>query len=214
MKKQELKVEYVPKEALKTYANNAKVHTPAQIEGIKKSITEFGFNDPIAVWKDNEIIEGHGRLLAAMEMEEIKEVPIIRLDGLTDTQRKAYIIAHNKLTLTTQFDNDILAEELKAIAESMDEAIDMTDFGFGEFELNILTGDFEPEPFSKEIEEAYSAHEEDLLAKKRVIITYVDEQLDDVLKLLHIEKLDKVVYDITEVMGDEVEDEEAEEEDA
>lgn len=195
MKTKELKVEYVPKEELKTYANNAKVHTPAQIEGIKKSIEQFGFNDPIAVWKDNEIIEGHGRLLAAMEMDEITEIPIIRLDNLTDKQRKAYIIAHNKLTLSTSFDNDILGEELKHIMDDFD----MTDFGFGDFELNILTGDFEPEPFSKEIEEEYSVNEDDLLAKKRVIITYTDDQLDDVLQLLGVEKLDKVVYDITEV---------------
>lgn len=56
----ELKIEYIPKEDLKPYANNAKIHTAEQVEQIKKSIEEFGFNDPIAIWKDDEVIEGHG----------------------------------------------------------------------------------------------------------------------------------------------------------
>lgn len=76
-----MKIEYLSKEELKPYANNAKVHTAEQIEQIKSSIEQFGFNDPIAVWHDNEIIEGHGRLLAVMEMDEIDTVPVIRLDN-------------------------------------------------------------------------------------------------------------------------------------
>lgn len=71
-----LKIEYVPIGDLKPYENNAKIHTDEQIEQIKKSIQEFGFNDPIAVWKDGEIIEGHGRLFAAKQLG-LKEVPII-----------------------------------------------------------------------------------------------------------------------------------------
>lgn len=195
MKKKELKVEYVPKEDLKTYANNAKVHTPEQIEGIKKSIEQFGFNDPIAVWKNDEIIEGHGRLLAAMEMDNITEVPIIRLDNLTDKERKAYIIAHNKLTLNTQFDNEILGEELKALIDDFD----MTDFGFGDFELTMLTEDFEPEPFDDEEIASFTAGGEVGLAKKRVIITYDDDTLEQVAQLLGVEEVKKVVYDITEL---------------
>lgn len=63
-----LKIEYVDIGELKPYINNAKVHTDEQIEQIKKSIQEFGMNDPIAVWKDNEVIEGHGRLIACSEL--------------------------------------------------------------------------------------------------------------------------------------------------
>ena len=196
MKKQELKVEYVPKEDLKTYANNAKVHTPEQVEGIKKSIEKFGFNDPIAVWKDNEIIEGHGRLMAAMEMDNIKEVPIIRLDNLTDKERKAYIIAHNKLTLNTNFDNEILGEELKTILDDFD----MTDFGFGDFELTMLTEDFEPEPFDDDEIADYTAGGEVGLAKKRVIITYEDDTEEQLTQLLGIDEIKKVVYDIKELI--------------
>lgn len=126
-----LKIEYLNKEDLKPYANNAKIHTGEQIEQIKKSIEEFGFNDPIAIWHDNEIIEGHGRLLAVMEMDDIEQVPVIRLDGLTDEQRKAYTLVHNKLTMNTNFDFGILEIELDEIAD-----IDMSDFGFDNIEFN------------------------------------------------------------------------------
>lgn len=124
----ELKIEYLKKEALKPYASNAKVHTAEQIEQIKRSIREFGFNDPIAVWRDNEIIEGHGRLLAVMEMDEIENVPIIRLENLDDEQRRAYMLAHNKINMNTGFDLELLAEELADID------LDMSDFGFEVYE--------------------------------------------------------------------------------
>lgn len=121
----QLKIEYLNKEELKPYANNAKIHTADQVEQIKNSIREFGFNDPIAIWHDNEIIEGHGRLLAVMEMDEIEKIPVIRLDDLTDEQRKAYMLVHNKLTMNTDFDIDILNLELDDIVD-----IDMAQYGF------------------------------------------------------------------------------------
>lgn len=120
-----LKIEYIDKNELKTYANNAKIHTAEQIEQIKQSIKEFSFNDPIAVWKDNEIIEGHGRLMAALELDDITEVPIIRLDNLTDEQRRAYMLVHNKLTMNTDFDIELLGLELDDIID-----IDMEQYGF------------------------------------------------------------------------------------
>lgn len=121
---EKLKVEYIETGELKPYENNAKIHTDAQIEQIARSIQEFGMNDPIAVWKDNEIIEGHGRLLACQKLG-IKEVPIIRLDGLSDEQRRAYMNVHNQLTMNTGFDIELLAKELGRI-----ETIDMEKFGF------------------------------------------------------------------------------------
>lgn len=109
---------------LKPYKNNAKKHPKEQIEQIKKSIQEFGMNDPIAVWgKDNLIVEGHGRLEALKELG-YKEVECIRLDHLTDEERKAYTLAHNKLTMNSDFDVDILNDELLSI-----DTIDMNDFG-------------------------------------------------------------------------------------
>lgn len=114
---------------LKPYKNNAKIHTREQIKQIKKSIEEFGMNDPIAVWgKENLIVEGHGRLEALKELG-YSEVECIRLDHLTDEERKAYTLAHNKLTMNTDFDYSILDLELDDI-----QTINMEDFGF---ELNL-----------------------------------------------------------------------------
>ena len=120
---QNLKIEYIPIEDIKPYENNAKQHPEEQIQQIKNSILEFGFRDPIAVW-NNTIVEGHGRLLAAQELG-YKELPIIRLDDLSDEQRKAYCLAHNKLTMNSDFDLDVLSAELDSITD-----IDMSDFGF------------------------------------------------------------------------------------
>lgn len=113
----DLKIEYLNKEELKPYVNNAKLHPAEQIEQIKKSIQEFGFNDPIAVWHDNEIVEGHGRLLAVMEMDEIEKIPVIRLDDLTDEQRREYMLVHNKITMNSDFDFDILNAELEDLPD-------------------------------------------------------------------------------------------------
>ena len=127
-----LKVEYLNIDELKPYKNNAKIHTAEQIEQIKNSIQKFGMNDPIAIGKDNLIVEGHGRLIACKELN-ITEVPIIRLDHLTDEERKAYTLAHNKLTMNSDFDIDILNDELDNILN-----IDMSDFGF---DLGVLDSD-------------------------------------------------------------------------
>lgn len=136
----QLKIEYLSKNDLKPYVNNAKIHTERQVEQIKKSIEEFSFNDPIAVWGENEIVEGHGRLLAAMEMEDLDTVPVIRLDHLSDKQRKAYALAHNKLTMNTDFDQNLLNIELNDIIDD----IDMTVFGF-DSKIEIETSDDEKE---------------------------------------------------------------------
>ena len=125
----ELKIEYVNIDSIKPYENNAKLHPQEQIEQIKKSIEQFGMDDPIGIWKD-EIVEGHGRLIACKELG-YTEVPIIRLDHLTDEERKAYTLAHNKLTMNSDFDLDILQEELDNF-----DTIDMSDFGF-DIDLDI-----------------------------------------------------------------------------
>lgn len=123
----ELKVEYIPLSEIKPYENNAKLHPEEQVEQIKESIQRFGFDDPIAVWgEDNTIVEGHGRYLAAKQLD-MKEVPVIRLDNLTDEQRKAYTLVHNKLTMNSGFDFDTLQAELDNLSDT---DIDMSDFGF------------------------------------------------------------------------------------
>jgi len=126
----ELKIEYTPVENIQPYKHNAKIHTKEQIKQIAESITEFGFNDPIAIDEDDIIIEGHGRLFAAKELG-MTEVPTIKIEGLTDQQKKAYILAHNQLTMNTGFDLDVLKDELDRITE-----FDMTDFGFEDIQTS------------------------------------------------------------------------------
>lgn len=118
-----LEIEYVDINSIRPYENNAKLHPREQIEQIKESIKKFGMDDPIGIWKD-EIVEGHGRLIACQELGFI-EIPIIRLDHLTDEERKAYTLAHNKLTMNSDFDIELLTQELENIT-----TIDMSDFGF------------------------------------------------------------------------------------
>lgn len=134
----QLKIEYLSKNDLKPYVNNAKIHTEKQVKQIKKSIEEFDFNDPIAVWGENEIVEGHGRLLAAMQMDDIDTIPIIRLDHLTDEQRRAYALVHNKLTMNTDFDKDLLDIELNNIID-----LDMSAY-------DLLVGD-EDNPYTTKV---------------------------------------------------------------
>ena len=110
-----LKVEYVPITSLKPYENNAKLHPKEQIEQIIRSIQDYGMNDPIAVWH-NEIVEGHGRYFALLKMGA-DEVPIIRLDELTDEQRREYMLVHNQTTLNSGFDFSVLDIELDSLPD-------------------------------------------------------------------------------------------------
>lgn len=119
-----MKIEKISIEEIKPYENNAKLHPPEQIEQIKKSMLKFGNNDPIAIDENNVIIEGHGRYQALKELG-FKEIEIIRLTHLNKEQKKAYILAHNKLTMNTGFDFEMLNIELGSITD-----FDMSDFGF------------------------------------------------------------------------------------
>lgn len=150
-----LKIEYIPISEIKLYPNNAKIHTAEQIEQIKKSIQEFGFNDPIGIWH-GECVEGHGRIIAATELG-IETVPVIRLDELSDEQRRAYMLVHNKLTMNTDFDQNLLNIELNDIIDD----IDMTVFGF-DSEIEIETPDDEKEiVFNENISVVIECKDED-----------------------------------------------------
>lgn len=121
----ELKIEYMALDKLKPYEKNARKHQEADLSTIKASISEFGMSDPIGVWgKGNIIVEGHGRYLACKELG-IDKVPVIHLDHLTDEQRRAYALAHNKTAEMSEWDFDLLCDELADILD-----IDMSDFGF------------------------------------------------------------------------------------
>lgn len=132
-------IERINIEKIKPYENNAKLHPQEQIDQIKKSILEFGNNDPIAIDENNIIIEGHGRYEALKQLN-YKEVECIRLSHLTEEQKKAYILVHNKLTMNTGFDFNILDAELSEIIN-----IDMGQFNFEipDIDIDALGTEFE-----------------------------------------------------------------------
>lgn len=135
-------VEYKTNE-LTPYENNSRTHDETQIEQIVNSITEFGFTNPILIDENKNIIAGHGRLMAAKFMD-MEKVPTIELKGLTENQKKAYIIADNKLALNAGWNYELLKSEIMAIADDMDLGV----LGFDEQELaNIIDGleNIEPE---------------------------------------------------------------------
>lgn len=151
---EELKIVYLPPGDLTPYEKNAKKHTSADVEAIKASIKELGgFNDPIGIWGDrNIIVEGHGRQIAALELG-LEKVPCIRLDHLTDEQRRAYALAHNKTQEIADYDFSILGEELAELELDFD----MSDFGFEPVQgqrIDPETGEgateYSPEEFNDE----------------------------------------------------------------
>ena len=124
----------VPVDRLIPYVNNAKVHSEDQVTRIASSIREFGFLNPVIIDKDFNIIAGHGRVMAAKKLE-MKEVPCLFVEGLTDAQRKAYILADNKLGELAEWDTDLVTSELEML---IDEDFDVDLIGFTEDELNKL----------------------------------------------------------------------------
>lgn len=190
-----LNIEYIDIGDLREYENNAKIHTQEQIEQIKVSIAQFGMNDPIAVWKDNEIIEGHGRLIACKELG-IQQIPVIRLDQLTDEQRRAYMLVHNKLTMNTGFDFSALTMELRSLDE-----FDMSDFGFGDFELYTDDDNIQPEEYSNDEIEQYGNGE----TKSTVvmIVCVDDEEVEYIKQILGEEGELKRIYYASRMMEED-----------
>lgn len=144
----ELKI--VKIEDIKLYEKNAKNHPEWQIEQIKNSIKEFGYNDPIAIDENNIIVEGHGRYIALKELG-YEQIEVLKLSHMSNEQKKAYIIAHNKTCMNTGFNLETLEEELKSISE-----LDLTLTGFTEFEiedmLNIKNNDIDIDSVLSDIE--------------------------------------------------------------
>ena len=151
--KNKLKVEYVPIESVKPYERNARRHEDADVDMIANSIREFGFNDAVGVWgNDNIIVEGHGRVLAAKKLG-MDTIPVIHLNHLTDEQRRAYTLAHNKTAENSAWDFELLDLELGDIE------LDMEPFGFdvGEEESVLDESDDDGGYYGDEREKTYNA---------------------------------------------------------
>jgi len=146
------KLEQIHPADLIPYARNAKKHDPEQVAKIAGSIREFGFNNPVLIDQSNGIIAGHGRVMAAIKLG-LESVPVIRLSHLTETQRRAYILADNKLAeLGGGWDEEMLKVELEAIKES---DLDHLLTGFSDEEFNQLMSDESSDdenPYTRKIE--------------------------------------------------------------
>lgn len=135
MSKDKMQVVYKSVDELIPYVNNARTHSDKQVTQIAASIKEFGFNNPILLDGTNGVVAGHGRLMAAKKLK-IKDVPCIELSHLSETQKKAYILADNKLALNAGWDDEMLANELESL-KTMD--FDLGIAGFDEDELKALS---------------------------------------------------------------------------
>ena len=132
------KIEWQSVEKLIPYAKNARTHSDEQVAQIAGSIKEFGFNNPVLVDKDNSIIAGHGRVMAARKLG-MDKVPVVILDHLTESQRKAYILADNRIALNSGWDTSMLSVELQDLKDD----IDLSLLGFDPDELDALLNPIE-----------------------------------------------------------------------
>tara|TARA_R110000822_G_scaffold144974_3_gene283768 strand:+ start:831 stop:1421 length:591 start_codon:yes stop_codon:yes gene_type:complete len=155
-----LEIQYIATDNLIPYINNSRTHSEAQIKQIAASIREFGFTNPILIDEKGSVIAGHGRLVAA-ELLNLDEVPTITLEGLTEAQRKAYVIADNKLALNSGWDDELLKVEIETL-KNLEFDLDilgwsvLPDF-LGEIDYSILDDDSHDEEldgYSDEVKKA------------------------------------------------------------
>ena len=130
----EQNIEHVPTADLIPYARNARTHSETQVAQIAGSIQEFGFCNPVLIDADNGIIAGHGRILAAQRLK-LESVPCLRLSHLTDAQKRAYVLADNRIALSSGWDEEMLANELSDLHA---DEFDMSLLGFDVDELATL----------------------------------------------------------------------------
>lgn len=138
----ELKIEYLKVGELTPYEKNTRKHATKDVDEIVKSIQKYGFDDPIGIWSNkNIIVEGHGRLLAAKKLG-MEEVPVIRLDHLTDEERREYAIMHNRTAELSAWDFDALEQELADLnLNDFDFDIDGLDISVDFDETDIVEDD-------------------------------------------------------------------------
>lgn len=198
LKELNLQIEYIEIKELTPSEDNARVHEEEDVEAVRKSIDTFGMCDPIGIWgENNTIVEGHGRLLALQKLG-LASAPCIRLDHLTNEQRIAYALAHNKTAELSKWDFEKVDEQARALA---DFKIDVADFGFALSELEKETStereelqDPEAEEEAQEIVPRMKAGEVWQLGRHRLMCGDSTDKAD-VLKLLNGAQADMVFTD-------------------
>lgn len=191
------KIENVDVKKLIPYGNNAKIHGKHQLEKLKESISEFGFLTPCLIDKDFNLIAGHGRVLAAEELK-MKTVPCVFVEGLTETQRKAYILADNRLGELGEWDMELVAKELLDLSEDGFN-IDLTGFSIDD---SFLDGEPVSDVVDKSMEDYLESIDKSItkmgqiweLGKHRLMIGD-STQIEQVLDLLGGGSIDLLVTD-------------------
>ena len=191
-----LQIEYKKTSELLPYARNARTHSSEQVAQIAASIKEFGFNNPVAIDADGMILCGHGRVMAAQKLG-LAEVPTVCLSHLSPTQKKAYILADNKLALNADWDNDMLKVELEEL-QSENFNLELT--GFSADEFNAMLGeeidevkedDFDTTPS----EEPKSRLGDLYILGKHRLLCGDSTKIEDVERLVGGEKVDLLISD-------------------
>lgn len=163
-----LEITYKPTSELIPFVNNSRTHSDEQVNQIAASIKEFGFTNPILLDGEDGIIAGHGRLQAA-RLLGLDEVPTIRLDGLDELQKRAYVIADNKLALNAGWDSELLQLEIQNLQEK---DFDISLLGFDEKELMQILGEDEDEVVAE------IKFSEELMESHNYVVLYFDNDID------------------------------------
>lgn len=197
-----LEIKYKSVFELEPYKNNSRTHSEEQIAQIVESIKEFGFTNPLLIDEADGIIAGHGRLEAAKRLN-MDKVPTIELAGLTETQKRAYVIADNKLALNAGWDEELLKLELTKLKEDSFD-LEITGFNLDELEDLGILGEDEYENIDKENEDAIPyVKKPDIIVKRGDFIEFGKHRLlcgdstdiDDVAKLMRGDTADMVWTD-------------------
>lgn len=174
-----LEVAYIATTDVIPYVNNARSHSEQQVAQVAASIKEFGFNNPILIDEHNGVIAGHGRLAAAQKLG-LELIPTITLAGLTDAQRKAYVIADNKLTENSRWDFDLLSLEIEQLK---DLDFDVALLGFSEVELDgISSEEMDMSVLDELDDEEVEGFEGDV--KRAIQIEFESEHYDEAQELI------------------------------
>lgn len=174
-----LEVAYIATTDVIPYVNNARSHSEQQVAQVAASIREFGFNNPILIDEHNGVIAGHGRLAAAQKLG-LELIPTITLAGLTDAQRKAYVIADNKLTENSRWDFDLLSLEIEQLK---DLDFDVALLGFSEVELDgISSEEMDMSVLDELDDEEVDGFEGDV--KRAIQIEFESEHYDEAQELI------------------------------
>lgn len=202
MRQEKTQIEYVSVDNLKAYERNARTHSDEQVQQVAESIKEFGFTNPVLIDENNELIAGHGRTMAAKSIG-MKEVPAIRLKGLTAAQKKALRIADNQLALNAGWDEELLRIELGELQE-LDFNLDV--MGFSDEELDLLldgTGSIDDDEEHGKDAEEIAEPSEDPVVKPGELWLLGDHQLlcgdstriDDLVRLCEEGSVDLYLTD-------------------